>query len=194
MFRLESRALSVSAGLRNLFRRLSFHNRQAPTYEDFLEELVRLGLYGRAFGPEEYASALGHYLGVSIHLTICRDSQHPEIHRNLVREGKIAALQYSPDRAEAMVWLLDSVSAVTLGAAVYHELGHLAAGHPLQAFSAAVNDGGRGAHCSRLARGEPTPDPQLQEAEADLRARYCFAAGILGERLFVRQRILAEME
>lgn len=194
MFWLQSRAFAVSAGLRNLFRRLSLHDRQAPTYEDFLEELVRLGLYGRAFGPEEYASALGRYLGISIHFVVCRDSQHPDVHRNLVRGRKIAALQYSPDRAEATVWLLDSVSAATLGSAIYHELGHVAAGHLLQAFSAAVNAGGRGAHCSRLARGEPTPDPQLQEAEADLRARYCFAAGILGERLFVRQRILEEME
>lgn len=154
------------------------------SFAEFLDELSLLGLRGRIFGPLEYARALGTYLDMEITFMLVRDSSYPEVRRALVRAGKVAALQYSVDSGKARIWLPDSISPVSLSAAVYHELSHVAAGHPLCKGSACKGKSDSVAsHPKRLARREPVRDPALQDREADLRAQYAFAAGVMGSQV-----------
>jgi hypothetical protein len=138
------------------------------TSEQFQEELAVLGLSGREFGPKDYAKALERCLGIEITICVFPDNGYPELVRILARSGKVAELYYSADQRTAVILAPESLPPVVRILAVYHELGHLAAGDlskdPAQ----------------RLARQPPLGDKEPREEEADLRADYALLAGCLG--------------
>lgn len=141
------------------------------THEQFQEELVKLGLSGKEFGPREYAEALARHLGIVITICVFPDSEYPELMSVLARSGKVAEICYSGDRRTAVILVPESLPPVVRTLAIYHELGHLAAGDLIKLSE----DPGR-----RLARRTPLGNEKLREEEADLRAEYALLAGSLG--------------
>ncbi len=108
---------------------------RSPSREDFRVELAGLGLLGRRFGPVEYASALEEALGVRISLEEFPDVSFALAGRELLEEGTLAEVFYGEATREALVLVRESLKMRPWPAyelAVYHELSHLAAGHPVK--------------------------------------------------------------
>jgi hypothetical protein len=164
------------------------------TPEQFQEELAILSLSGRKFRPEEYAEALGDYLGISIAIHVIPDASYPELSRRLASSGRLAELRYSEDLSVAAIIVPGSLPPLVLALTVLHELGHLAAGDHLMESDErrrSENSAGRvgetafaTAHVSRgkrLARAIPLAEENVREQEANLRASYTLVAGCLGD-------------
>ena len=158
------------------------------TPESFQEELAVLGLSGKRFGVEEYADALGDYLGISVRIHVVPDIWYPEVSRCLASSGRLAELHYSEELRLAAIIAPGSLPPLVLALAVLHELGHLAAGDHLIELGAAASGGTVGEtyptcrirRGKKLARGLPLADEDLREREASLRAAYALIAGCLG--------------
>ncbi len=151
------------------------------TFSAFLEELEILGLKGRCFGPSEYAHALAAYLDIQIGIEVVDDAEDPRSARGFVEAGYTACLWYDERSGLARIFVLGSLPALEITAAVYHELGHLAAGHPLAYYSPdGAASGRRKALSRRLARKMPAARPVVMEKEARLREDYAVTAGALG--------------
>lgn len=161
--------------------------RRWPTYEptdtrpllipeEFQEELVVLGLSGKKFSPEDYAEALEQHLGVKISLCVFSDEDHPELKQALVRSGKVAECCYSREQKAAAVLVPASLPLLARTLALYHELGHLAAGD----LTIKLSENSPEALALRLACKPPLSDEELREREAGLRAQYALLAGSLG--------------
>lgn len=162
------------------------------TAEQFQEELAVLGLSGKEFGPEEYAEALGTYLGISIAVHIIPDLQYPELSRRLASSGRIGELRYSEELGIAVIMVPGSLPSLVSILTVLHELGHLAAGDllikPNRGLHVATPESPREREFptvridrrKRLARGFPFANVHLRESEANLRASYALTAGCLG--------------
>lgn len=148
--------------------------------EGFQEELVSLGLYGSGFGPTEYADALGLFLGVNVVICVFPDVMYPELARALARSGRVAELHYSKDRGTCVILVPSSLPPMMRTLAVYHELGHLAAGDPFQVWESGAKAGRQVFPERRLARKPPLAEEALREREADRRAEYALLAGCLG--------------
>lgn len=183
-------------GWRNSFLRSPAQARQARSFitpEEFQEELIVLGLSGRRFGPEEYASALSSFLEVSISVHVIRDAHHPELARRLALSGRLGEVRYSGDLSLAAVLVPESLPPLVFDLTVFHELGHLAAGDllalqgpeegtmPGEDISAGSLPTTPVRHGRRLARGLPFATEAAREHEANLRASYAFVAGCLGK-------------
>ena len=85
--------------------------------------------------------------------------------------------------------MLGSLPPLEMTAAVYHELGHLAAGHPLACYGPDGTASGRKTVLSkRLARRVPAASPITMEREARLREDYAMTAGALGP-IMPRRRV-----
>src|SRR5919202_6112664 len=105
-------------------------------------------------------------------ITICvlADEHYPELTYKMARAGKVAELSYSEDLLGAVILVPSSLPPIVRTLSVYHELGHVAAGHPVEVWEGGVKTG-RLEHLSRrLARRSPVEDRGLCEQEADLRA------------------------
>lgn len=152
-----------------------------PTFPTFLEELEILGMKGSRFGPRGYAHALASYLGVQISVEIVDDASDPRLARGFVKAGQTACLWYDQQAETVRIFVLGSLPPVEMTAAVYHELGHLAAGHPL-AYYGPDNDVSyrKKVLTKRLASRLPATSPDAMEREADLREDYAITAGALG--------------
>lgn len=151
------------------------------TFSAFLEELEMLGLKGRCFGPSEYAHTLAAYLGIQIEIEIVDDAKDPRLARGFVEAGHTACLWYEERSGAARIFVLGSLPPLEMTAAVYHELGHLAAGHPLACYGPDGTASGRKKVLSgRLARRAPAARPITIEREARLREDYAMTAGALG--------------
>jgi hypothetical protein len=151
------------------------------TFSAFLEELELLRLKGRCFGPSEYAHALATYLGIQIGIEIVDDTEDPRSARWLVKAGHTACLWYDQRSGAVRIFVLGSLPPLEMTAAVYHELGHLAAGHPLACYGPNGTASGRKTVLSkRLARRAPAARPIIMEREARLREDYAMTAGALG--------------
>jgi hypothetical protein len=167
------------------------------TQEQFQEELVVLGLSDQAFGPSEYADALGRHLGVTIAIDVVPDAEHPLLSRELARKGITGETRYRADLARAQVIVPGSLPPLALNFTLLHELGHLAAG---DLFIDPDQPGPQGVRASalptletpngrRLARGLPFARALDREHEANLRAGYAFVAGCLGSENPYAQRM-----
>jgi hypothetical protein len=152
-----------------------------PTFPAFLEELEILGLKGKCFGPNEYAQALAAYLGIHIRIEIVDDAGDPRWTRGFVRVGYTACLWYDEQSGAARIFVLGSLPPLEMTAAVYHELGHLAAGHPLGCYGpGGTASGSKKVLPRRLARRTPAGKTVTMEREARLREDYAITAGALG--------------
>jgi len=151
------------------------------TFSAYLEELELLGLKGKCFGPNEYAHALATYLGIQIGIEIVDDAGDPRSARGFVEAGHTACLWYDERSGVARIFVLGSLPPLEMTAAVYHELGHLAAGHPLACYGPdGMASGRRKVLSRRLARRAPAARPVTMEWEARLREDYAMTAGALG--------------
>ena len=169
--------------LRTLGKVVGFRNsggRSLLTSEDFQEELLTLGLSGKEFTPEDYAEALAGYLSIEICLCVFSDEEYPELKRSVARSGRVAEVCYSEDRKTAVVLVPGSLTPLLRTLAIYHELGHLAAGDLVGAGGDEAKTGRTLPTPKRLARVPPLDDERLREKEADLRAHYALLAGSLG--------------
>jgi hypothetical protein len=162
------------------------------TFSAFLEELEVLGLKGKSFGPSEYAHALAAYLGIQIGIEFVDDAEDPRSARGFVSAGHTACLWYDQRLEAVRIFVLGSLPPLEMTAAVYHELGHLAAGHPLACYGPDGTASGRRTVLSKkLARRVPAAKTITMEREARLRENYAMTAGALGplclEGEFLRQ-------
>lgn len=132
--------------------------------EDFRVELSRLNLLGSRFTVSEYLAALEEDLGVEISIEEVPDSGAEVWSADLVAGGNLAEVAYSEERGEATILVREGLRRAPWPAyelAVYHELSHLAAGHP-----------------ARFKQGESR---DVFEQEADTRARWLVLAGAMPE-------------
>ncbi|HET7271961.1 MAG TPA: hypothetical protein VFI90_12845 [Rubrobacter sp.] len=160
--------------------------------EQFQEELVLLGLSGKEYGPEEYAEALGAYLGISIAVHVIPDLQYPELSHRLASSGRMGEIRYSEELGIAVIIVPGSLPSLVSVLTVLHELGHLAAGDLLIEPGGGLGNttpenSGKDAfatvrieHGKRLAQGFPFAHENLREREANMRASYALTAGCLG--------------
>lgn len=167
--------------------------RSVMTPEDFQEELIVLGLSGKTFGPEDYASALSDFLGITISIHVIPDVHHPELARQLALSGRLGEVRYSEDFRLAVILVPESLPPLVFDLTILHELGHLAAGDLLiQQGSSEDATADREVDAARLptipvrqgkrlACGLPLATDAAREHEANLRASYAFTAGYLGE-------------
>jgi hypothetical protein len=167
-------------------------SRPLLTAADFQEELAILGLSGRRFVPEDYADALGDYLGISINIHVIPDEWYPELSRRLAISGRLGELRYSEQLTLAAIFVPGSLPPLVSTLTILHELGHLAAGDVLIVSSEEVG-GAQGQHAEgerfvtspvskgkKLACGSPLAEEALREREANMRASYALFAGCLG--------------
>ena len=167
-------------------------HRSFITPENFQEELIVLGLSGRKFGTEDYATALSAVLDISISVHVIPDADYPELARRLALSGRLGEVRYSDELGLAVVFVPESLPPLVSDLTVFHELGHLAAGDLLtvQGPGEAVALGREPSvgtfptmpvrQGKRLARGLPFAVETAREQEANLRASYAFIAGCLG--------------
>ncbi len=167
------------------------------TQEQFQEELVVLGLSDQIFGPNEYASALGAHLGLTVSVDVVPDAAHPLLSRELARSGVTGEILYRSDLARVHVVVPGSLPPLALIFTLLHELGHLAAGdlfvdphdigvpseQPRGFPTVRTSDG------NRLAQGLPFAQAKHREHEANLRAGYALVAGCLGSENPYTQRM-----
>ena len=167
----------------------------SPSLEGFRLELARLELLGRSFGPLDYARALEEHLGIRIVVEDFPDTRLALARRGVLEEGTLAEVSYAEERGEALILVRESLRMRPWPAyelALYHELSHLAARHPLR-----LKDGEEGspirkparilARAARILRrrtderGRPRDDTGLRERvyepEAKRRARWLVLAG-----------------
>jgi hypothetical protein len=167
-------------------------SRPLLTAADFQEELAILGLSGRRFVPEDYADALGDYLGISINIHVIPDEWYPELSRRLAISGRLGELRFSEQLTLAAIFVPGSLPPLVSTLTILHELGHLAAGDVLIVSSEEVG-GAQGQHAEgerfvtspvskgkKLACGSPFAEEALREREANMRASYALFAGCLG--------------
>jgi hypothetical protein len=150
------------------------------TFADFLEELDRLGLKGETFGPHDYADALAGRLRIRMEIELVDVDENPEAALAFKREGKTACVWYDKATDLARVLVLSNLPPLEMTAAIYHELGHLAAGDPLVLYRNGKATKQAEALPRRLARRSPSMRRKVVEREAQLRENYALTAGALG--------------
>lgn len=179
---------------------------KTPSFEEFLAELGTLGLKGVEFDAHAYARALELHLAYAIDvgeagdLTGRGDPGHRILLSRMRQAGAMGVTQYFPhaDPPRFLILTADGLNPWLYQHTVFHELAHVAAGHPFRHRPAPMatrlpNDrlvGGGPSEdgCQdsvrfptrRLARRRPYLDENLCEEEADLRAEYAILAGNLG--------------
>ncbi len=128
---------------------------------------------------------------MEMEITICvlTDEHYPELTRKMARAGKVAELSYSKDLLGAVILVPSSLPPIVCTLAVYHELGHVAAGHPVEVWEGGTKTGRLEQVNRRLARRPPLEDRRLCEQEADLRAVYSLLAGSLGPRNYYAEKM-----
>lgn len=167
--------------------------RRPLTPEQFQEELAVLGLSSKRYTPEEYAQALGSYLGISIMIHVIPDACYPELSRRLALSGRLGELRYAEQLGLAAIFVPGSLPSLVLSLTVLHELGHLAAGDLLipseehhvdsadeQPAEGEVFATSRIKNGKKLAGVLPFADEEAREHEANLRASYALLSGCLG--------------
>jgi hypothetical protein len=150
------------------------------TFAGFLEELDRLGLKGKTFGPHQYADALADWLRMRIEIELVDVDENPEAALAFKRERKTACVWYDEAPNIARVLVLSNLPPLEMTAAIYHELGHIAAGDTLALYRNGTVTNKVEALPRRLARKSPARRSRVAEREAQLRENYTLTAGALG--------------
>lgn len=154
--------------------------------QDYARELSLLGLTGRSFTAEMYAEALEQHLGLRISIT-----RTPNNAGNDADIRKLGATSYDVENGLVAISVPLRLGWWLYQYALHHELGHVAAGHPLPIRSQDGEIAGFKEPANRIGRRPPaarasaTKLPngmrlRLVEAEAELRARRGMLAGSLG--------------
>ena len=179
-------------------------------FADFHSELKILRLAGQTYDVMQYAQRLADYLGLVIKVDACDDLEHPLLRAQMSYYGIAGGLFHEPSTRTVWIAVPTSLDMKAQVLVVYHELAHVAAGHPfkraqvlqakaheqdlLQAFPKDFRqrDDGLFEPTKRLAR-QPVPDIcdaqrtlARCENEADARARYALKAGLYGENIYYR--------
>lgn len=121
-------------------RRIGFHLRELvglgrPSLEDFQIELAKLELLGSSFVPLDYARALSDEFGIGITIEAFPDVGIGLTKRDILEAGTLAEVFYNEHLEEAVILVRESLRYRPWPAyelKVYHELSHLAAGHPVR--------------------------------------------------------------
>ena len=169
--------------LRGLWRRPA-----SLTFEQFVYELALLGLKGAHFGAERYAGALARRLGAPIQIDTIADYvglrpdslEAKSIGRELAASGHMGLTKLLADGAgySFRIVYLDDLDWWLREHTLFHELGHVAAGH-FRDFPLAPERGS--GPVPYLADRPPARGHGPRESEANLRANYAMLAGSLGE-------------
>lgn len=202
--RLEFAAVPIAQRLRRLLT--SEDAGGEVTLTGVLQDLKRLGLAGRYFGPLHLARCLETRLDTRIRIAVIEDLDHPLLRRNLLYGGIRGGLLYVPETKTATVLVPSSANPVEWAETTYHELSHIMAGHPLPVRG--FEEGGCEARLwlppRRLSR-RPVPrelasarkvsdlGPKLLarfEGEADLMAEYLLLAGAYGPDIYRQEETL----
>ncbi|MDP9474277.1 MAG: hypothetical protein M3R38_00985 [Actinomycetota bacterium] len=169
------------------------------TFDQFVYELALLRLKGTHFTAADYAHALAKRLGTPVRLqtltsyvSLAPDSLEARaVRRDLAISGHMGVTVMTHDEGAGtvsyLILYLDDLDWWLREHTLFHELGHVAAGHHRAMPSVPRNVRPL---VSRIAERPPVSDLRLQEDEADLRANYSLLAGSLGE-LSTRKRSLA---
>lgn len=163
--------------------------------QEHARELSLLGLTGRNFTAEIYADALGEHLGLDIR--IVRASIYDADIRNL------GTTTYDIENGLVTISVTLRLGWWLYQYALHHELGHVAAGHPLPIRARNGEITGFKEPTRRIARRPPVTRAsatslsknsrlRLYEAEAELRARRGMLAGSLGSTV-VQTSILTQV-
>ncbi len=157
-----------------------------------------LNLLGRPYTPDDYAEALAEHLEMTI-----RIRRVPEI----LKGPGLAAIQYDELADVTTVWVADRLNWWLFRYAVFHELAHVAAGHPFAERCPEKGATIRLYHPTgkRLARKAPLtfqsskeeiPESfsyddfiRLYDAEAELRVQHNMLTAHLGERALEVERL-----
>jgi hypothetical protein len=97
------------------------------TLARFLDELKVLRLYGRDFGWEEYRDRLAAHLGIEIHVRFVEDP----VERMRWLGDDPGRLYRDEQTADALILISADLDGFAALKVVFHELGHVAGGHPL---------------------------------------------------------------
>ena len=176
------------------------------TLTGVLQDLKRLGLAGRYFGPLELARRLETRLDTRIRIAVIEDLDHPLLRRNLLYGGIRGGLLYAPETGAATVLVPSSAHPVEWAETIYHELSHLMAGHPLpvRGFEEGCEEVRLWLPPRRLSR-RPVPRElagagrvsdlgskllDRLEGEADLMAEYLLLAGAYGPDIYRQEETL----
>lgn len=166
-------------------------------YEEHVRELAVLKISGRAYGPEDYRDALESYVQGPIRIKTV-----PE----LITGPAVATTSYDPVTGAVTIWVPARLSWWLRQYAIYHELAHVAAGHPPKERRGGTGEivGTAPAPLRRLARKAPfTPDDlpeglprsfvqdprRFYEDEANLRAEHNMVTSSLGARALEFDRL-----
>lgn len=160
---------------------------RVPTYSEFIAELVRLKLKGVEFDAEEYARRLAWYMGVRIEVVSISEMlasrelpltawEAKLVEKSMVDNDLLGEARWYAgwDPPTYIVIVADDLGWFLRQATIFHELGHLAAGHHFKDGSIAG--------VRKLADGKPPRNKKQREEEADIRGDYAVAAGNLGKR------------
>jgi hypothetical protein len=94
---------------------------------DFLDELRLLGLQGRYFSWEEYRDRLQSHLGIKV---LVRFLDDPLVRMALLGDD-LGRVYRDEETGDALVLVSGQLEEFEVLEVIYHELGHVAGGHPL---------------------------------------------------------------
>lgn len=183
-----------------------FRRSRGYTFAEFLSELKILRLAGRTFDIKQYAQRLADCLGLIIKVVGCDDVAYPLLRAQLAFHGIGGGLFFEPQERTSWIVVPGSLDPMAQVLVAYHELGHIAGGHPFERRYLLRDDEGGESYGHllrlrpdgmweprlRLARRKPPAEPEPNETlraceeEANLRARYALKAGLYGEEIYYR--------
>lgn len=161
-------------------------DRSLPSLEDYLAEMPDLDI-PRPGNADEYVKALGTKLGIEIEVMRVDMEAHKDLETQLGRAPQVAEMLYDAEADRALIYVPSHVGEddFLYFKSLYHELSHLAAGHPIPVAGAA---GKLWWPPERLARKPPIADLIRNEVEADLRAEWMLMFGVMGRKIYERER------
>lgn len=99
----------------------------------FSKELRILGLHGRPFTWEEYRDRLQDHLGIEIHVIFVGADSDPMLSMMLDQAGTSGLVLRDEETGDALVLVSAALDDLARTAVVWHELAHVAGGHPMPA-------------------------------------------------------------
>jgi hypothetical protein len=170
-----------------VYRLLALTSRSIPTLDDYVAELPALGPVEPG-SVDDYKRALEERIGVRIEIKELEDGRLWQWQTRLGRANEVAETHYDIRVRKVWVFVPESLKEedpFLYIKTVYHELAHLAAGHPLRVLGAERK---LWWPPKKVARRPASADLSRNEEEADHRANWSLIFGVLGDRLSHRER------